>query len=92
MLVNSNGNNSRNINDDGCFKRLFDRLTKRGYQTLATFDDEGIYDDDDLVRMVEEEEDDANVRQLRVENADLKEEMATMIEELHDLRRQLRED
>jgi hypothetical protein len=40
----------------------------------------------------EEEEDDANVRQLRVENADLKEEMATMIEELHDLRRQLRED
>ncbi len=59
LLVNSNGNNSRNINDDGCFKRLFDRLTKRGYQTLATFDDEGIYDDDDLVRMVEEEEDGA---------------------------------
>ena len=40
-----------------CFGRLFDGLTKSGYETLSTFDDEYAYsDDDELVQMIEEDD------------------------------------
>ena len=40
-----------------CFRRLFDGLTKSGYETLSTFDDGYAYsDDDELMQMIEEDD------------------------------------
>jgi P-type Cu+ transporter len=66
-MEDTTNNNDKSIveNVKGCFKRLFDGLTRRGYQTLATFDEDGyVYSDDDdinLVRILEEEDDDAEL-------------------------------